>query len=372
MVLAYYIAYLTLGFFLIVSEMLSCITKKSSNYIAYYFSIFFTLFTLIFFSFRPLCVGADTAVYALSFESAKSYVLREFMLQSPFEHLYSLLAWSISNIGLSFSWFQFILLSVIFGCFIRYVQITKKSSTFLLFILFSFPFFYSISLNTVRSGMSYSLSILGLLLLFKKRHYASLLFLISSLFHVTGLVYLVSYFIRANKLSVNKYIIFWLVSLLISLTGAQDLIITNIPDIGRVTDKLSKYQINDSGYITGFRLDFFIFSALPLFMYLYLRITKICVTIYLQYLMKVYFSLNIIYLIFLFYPYGDRFALMSWILIPFILSEFLFLCKKKHSVIPFLILILIIGSVYIINYSLVSFLKCSSCSVDSFLFSVTN
>lgn len=100
-------------------------------------------------------------------------------------------------------------------------------------------------------------------------------------------------------------------------------------------------------YKTGFRLDFTIFTALPIIGAFLLQPSKFNVD-YDNDLLKIYCLLASAYFLLSFIPFSDRIAAFSWFLIPYILYE---LTNKKNYQTVFVAIMLISYSLLMLIYT---------------------
>ena len=180
----------------------------------------------------------------------------------------------------------------------------------------------------MRQGIAISFFLLSLNYYKKKKIFYSLILFLISISFQYSMVIPVCIFLFSSKLKTIKLpIICFLFFSVLSIFNFNILSILNnkITLINRINYVLNATWIE---YRTGFRIDFFIFNTFFVTLGLYFfkqSINKI--PEYKTYLSSYLFTSSIFFLMFPF-PYSDRFGLLSWIFIPFILLPFFHEIKR--------------------------------------------
>lgn len=150
---------------------------------------------------RDLSVGIDTTNYYNIFNNIKLMNFSQ-AIDVEVEHGYRLFQFFVGRV---FGDFQFLLIIValLFVGVVSY-YITKYSQNPLLSYVFFIVFgFYSFAMSTTRQAIAIAIVMLAFRYVIQKNKYKYLLFIfIASLFHVTALIFLPSYWF--NKLKFNK------------------------------------------------------------------------------------------------------------------------------------------------------------------------
>ena len=170
--------------------------------------------------------------------------------------------------------------------------------------------FWAYATNGIRNGLATSMFLMALIYYDRKKWLMFLLFYLSILLHksmlLPSVIFLFSYFFKTVKLSVRT----WLVSILlsISLGGFFESLFANI---GLADDRLS-YLTTSEGYSTGFRFDFLIYSALPVFFGYYFIVKRgFKDRLYIQ-LFNTYVFCNAFWILVIRASFSNRFAYLSW------------------------------------------------------------
>lgn len=136
----------------------------------------------------------------------------------------------------------------------------------------------------------------------------------------------------------NTYIRFWFFCLILSIlhiTFFQDLFGENLADIDKNgAGYLTTYATSiESGYTgkTGFRYDFVLYSAIPIFIYHYFYKQKKRISDTYTFLTNIYILTNAIWLLCMYANYTNRIAALSWVLYPVLIIYPYVSCIKKSS-----------------------------------------
>ncbi|HWX00136.1 EpsG family protein [Collimonas sp.] len=312
------------------------------------------IFTTYFIGTRAESIGSDTATYNQFFD----YVKFDTDLDANFSRIEIGFYWLTKLISY-FTDSKELYLSIIFLIqFIGITSLLKKKSNifkpylFLALIWFSYPFFYSITLNVLRQGLAFVFVIYAIdARLQNKRIFPYILLLAGALFHYATLLYVIGFIVVDINIKTRQIFFIWLVTILISFLGLMDkfilLVLKNLVGLDPYFSTYLNSSIDDN-YITGFRFDFLVFSAIPVFYYHAIKkFNGGSEDIYL--IFKLYLSMNIIYWCFTGFPFNDRFAIASWLLMPLLID---FALLKKVKLLIFFKIAVIISSACMFYYYL--------------------
>lgn len=218
-------------------------------------------------------------------------------------------------------------LAIIGAGYIGFTFITCKKllweNTFMAFVFFITSFsFISYGVNTLRQGFACSMLLLGMSFLYKNKSWIICLLLCFLAFstHRSTSIAIVS-LILANTLikKPKTAILIWVTSVVISLVMGNFL--SGFIGSFNFDDRIDTYSTGAySIYRTGFRWDFLLYSAAPILLFWYVSIkrgiqdeifNKICIT---------YILANAIWVQFIRIAYTDRFAYLSWYMLPLVLA----------------------------------------------------
>lgn len=335
----------------ILAYMLDKHNFQSNNFIKLCL-LYVVLFSLLF-GFRDLDVGSDTGMY--SWQYINSEYLENWGTDFFIKIIFSTLKLFLNNDPVNF----FMFMACIFNAsiFLTAYYLSKIYSVniiFVLFIFFSLFFYKTLGTNIIRQGVSLGFFILGVVLFFYKQKYTISVvgcFILSILFHFTSIIpiillFLISY---SNKKITLKY--FYILYVLSIILSYFDLGFNKIIDSGLVSnvdERRSSYldaSSYDGLYMIGFKPQFVVFNSFFLLVFIYMknRMNNINDTMYLV-ILKSYILLSCIFFLFFHIPYSDRWGVISWILIPFLMVPYF---NKKVNNLPFGFIILGLVGIFI-------------------------
>lgn len=292
------------------------------------------LFVLcIFIGFRPLSgqLFGDTIHYAENFEGVKIFGPNDNLDNEGKDDEWLWLAFlnnSADYISLS-TYFTIIAIGYVFFAYLGIKRLFKNNTYgALLFYLGAFSF-YSYGVNGIRNGLACAMVVcaISFFVIPNKKNFiiTALLCLLAVGIHKSSLLPIMcmftSLFVRNVKLSIS----FWFFSILLYLFFRNP-IENFFTDLG-FDSRLSQYiETGEDGSIPnefkkGFRLDFLIYSFLPIALGLY-TISKLKTNINLQYkiILNTYIFANAFWVMLMNAAFSNRFAYLSWFLYPVVLA----------------------------------------------------
>lgn len=269
----------------------------------------------------PWDTGNDRDVYIISFEWKRDYVTDPaecFKTRDPFFQLYQ---YFISRFAGYKVWLLITALIYTGNYLLASYRFGKERLTALLIAFIAGFGFFTYGINGIRTGLAMSFILLGLS--YRKNLPVLIIsFLIAVLFHLSMIIpavaIVLSMLLGKKKVGIGEAV--WVAAFIISLAGGDRLmdIVTSLAHGGR-----TEYLVNDGmlaelpvQYNTGFRWDFIAFSLLPMtaaFFYRYVlkyRSNTYAVTF------TTYLLVNALWLLVIRLPFTDRFAYLSWALMP--------------------------------------------------------
>jgi hypothetical protein len=235
--------------------------------------------------------------------------------------LYSIVSY-VASLCVSFDVF----LSFCFAFFFLSLGILLiKINIGLLLILFFYPLFFnfgiyeSLSSFTLRQGLGFSILFISSFFLNENNRKANYYYvLICACMHLSFIILLpIVFFLKIIK-SYKIIFLIWSTSLLLYVINFYPEV-TNIIEFFLPAHR--GFSMVDSGYSTGFKYKFFIFSLVPILAILCnsnIRKMMLCVPNN-SYVLYTYLLSNSAGFIFSGFPYYDRILMLSWALIPIIL-----------------------------------------------------
>ncbi len=194
--------------------------KKSKYQIAYYiFVCFLVIFFLVYFSCRLIYAndstsigGVDAIIYKTRFENATGSFF-ESVKDQQYEFGYATIVYMFRQVTDSYVVYQVIYYLFLFALVFYILKLLRLKrgliSFVLIFVYISIPFFDS--MNITRNMLAYFLSMLSIVLMYRKRTIPSLLIaLFATTIHISAIIllaiYLTYYIICNSKRKKLKYV----------------------------------------------------------------------------------------------------------------------------------------------------------------------
>lgn len=226
----------------------------------------------------------------------------------------------------------------------------KKYVFYFLIVSFGSLGYFAYGVNTIRAGIG--LSFLLLAIVYRKNWRFIVFVVLAVMIHKSMVIPLAAFLIAKYYSKTKNLLIFWFVFLLLSIAN-----VSSVSDFLKVIFADSDNRIE--GYIgvesselynAGFRIDFLIYSILPLLVgYYYIFKLKFKDDFYIR-LFNMYIIVNSFWLLLIRIPFTDRFAYLSWFLIPIVVMYPLFyisFVKNRHIKVA-----MAMGAIVFINFIL--------------------
>jgi transmembrane protein EpsG len=304
---------------------------------------------------RPSNVGADTENYLLFFsEISNNLPLSvDFMrLEPSFKWLVYLCAYLTES--------PVFFLATVFA--IQFFGITgpfaKKSDTLrqvgLLVVLWlSFPAFYSLSLNVLRQGIAFAIVVYAMDQFLRGNRLSSyLMILIATTFHYASAIYTLGFLICGLRFSWRSYAYLWLITVLFAAAGGAIFVNNLVPYVLEAMDiSVNFFSYLDNvahiDYEIGLRWKFMVVGLIPIGITLIAERSKNTLTSETLFFLKLFLAMNSLSMLTVQMPYNDRFALLSWLVLPFFFISFV----KDYTFIKRIVMIIgLISAPFMIFY----------------------
>ena len=284
-------------------------------------SIFFALFI----GFRPISgyYFGDTSNYAFTYGQIEgvSYVFNPLSSNKIWDNLFNW--WASVELGISN--FFVITALIYFGC--TYLACRKffNQDQYIVFLVFLGSFSsFSYATNGIKAGAAGAIFLLGLSY-YKKWIIGLPLILISWGFHHSMVLPVVAFAIAFVYRNSKFYYYIWIICLIISalhITFFQSLFASMAEDQGDASGV--GYLISSSadawGGKTGFRIDFVIYSAMPILVGYYAMFKKkLKLSDTYKMLLNIYMLTNSVWMLCMYAQYTNRIAYLSWFMFPIVL-----------------------------------------------------
>ena len=275
---------------------------------------------ILFITFRPPVVKyfGDTANYLTSFEhyydrppDFEAKDIGHEWLQAhtqPFGHFVFFFAYALIYVGA-----QFLTVKKIFP---------QYAAVAFIIIIASYSFF-GYSFNGMRNGAACALVMYGIVN--STWIIKILLFAVGWSFHSSVLLPIGVYFLVFLYRKTNLYLTLWLLSLIVNafvpkILGHMDWLEDFIGEDKRLDYFENSFEDTGTTFSSmGFRWDFVLYSAVPIFLGWYTIIRNRISDFYYSLFFNLYVVTNTAWLFTIWIPYTNRFAYLSWFVYPIIL-----------------------------------------------------
>lgn len=294
--------------------------------------------------FRSFDVGTDTAQYIRHFNTS----IETNHIVDNFEIGFSLLMYVAGKISNDYRVF-FTLVALIIS--ITYIYLFSKiffdnkdrkylnytDIAMICFLMFISSWYFAFTTNGLRQGIALPILYLSLYyFVFEKKKIKSIVyFSLSLIFHVSGLLF-TPFILLLNKKRLYIWFL-WLLLLIGYFLGTNEVLVKMISDyMGLPLYKVIKYyavvrgENPESSLYHGFDLRFVLYTAFwPIIGELSIILRKknmVDDLFVLKNIIKIYITMNLPYFLFGFGGFSNRYAAMSWFLVPILQFGIL-----KHS-----------------------------------------
>ena len=178
---------------------------------------------------------------------------------------------------------------------------------------------FSYGTNGIKAGAAASMFLVALA--YRENWKIAALFCFLSLgFHHSMLVPIVAFVLASFSRTPSNYLLIWLLCLFLAAIHVTDFMVFFS---GFTDERGAHYLVDDvenaALYVSGFRPDFILYSAVPIFLgYYYIQNQKIESDTY-NYLWCTYTLTNSVFLLCTYGHFINRIAYLSWLMYPFVL-----------------------------------------------------
>lgn len=314
-------------------------------------------------TFRPP-VG-DSWRYYLYFLDLHSMGLMDALSYRDSDFLYALLNWVVGKLGDSESLLFSATLVVYLGVFIAALhRVAGPVGTASLIVCYSaFPFFVAFAANGLRQGLALVFLLMAYVFFYtKKPKVAWVWLLLAPFWHsgawlgvgVAALHWAMCRFVRKESARLCLVLCSLFAATALSASGLNESLLSRLPDIITLQQRHEIYftEPGNLDYRSGFRIDFLLFSILPLVSAWMLRHRAPTFAHGGSgWWLSLYLSLNILYHLFSFVPYADRFAAFSWFLMPLVVFLQILETKRRKLLTGMVALVTLINVVMLQFYT---------------------
>lgn len=326
-----YFEILALFIFSIIIYLIDNYRKLSTSKYSFFIIFSLSISCIFIFMNRPVLLLTDTEIYVSNLHIYKSNIL----LGKAFEQSKDL-AWDYFTLVCAYldltdkAFLAVCALLFISPLVLAFYKLFSRNMLLPFYLLFSCFFFYSLGTNILRAGIGFSFFVLAIS--YKDKIKPIFIFCaIAILFHLSFILPVSFFFLfYFFKIDIKYVIITWIVMLMISYLNISALNnIISLINGSEIQSRIESYMTTTSEYKIGFRYDFVLFSLFFGIIGIFLQ-KKVYSDSYYDQILKIYITSNAFFLLTMNIPYSDRFAILSWILIPIICSYPLIQANSKN------------------------------------------
>ena len=287
---------------------------------------------ILFIGLRPISgVFVDMGnyhEYFLFLENEKveySFTTRSFLFSNLFA-LFRINNWPET-------YFYLVIAFIYYGCMLWACYKLFPNNTLLAFLVYLAAFStFSYGTNGIKAGAAASIFLLAIA--YRKNTWLSILFIFLSYGFHHSMQVVIAAFIAVSLVKEPKYYFrFWVVCLILAalhVTWFQEF-------FGSITDEggagyLIINKTSERQYLTGFRLDFIIYSCVPIVVHKLLQIKYEIKSETYDFIINLYTFTNAIWLLCMYASFTNRIAYLSWFMLPIaLIYPFLNLKGIEHN-----------------------------------------
>ena len=286
-------------------------------------SIITVILVTIYIGTRPITSYADTYLYTMMFNLVQSGVWSELpgIATEPFWNYIETLCIELTNAS---GWLFVIAIFYVVGmCVAAYRWLPKHTYIAIIFLFTAFSF-WGYATNGIRNGMATSIAMLGLSFFVHTKKeiiigYA--LLILASMTHKSCMLTIVAATAALFLKNTKTNITIWLFCIVLGLLFQEQFkaLFSGLTDDHRMAAYLNAEVSKELFSQTGFRWDFLLYSALPIFIGRYAIFKQNFTNKTYSFLLHTYIFSNAFWVLINTAAYSNRFAYLSWFLYPIVL-----------------------------------------------------
>jgi hypothetical protein len=292
----------------------------------------FPILLMIFFGLRPISgyYFGDTSTYLYSYNTLTGDSLNDIRVNTKEEWLWIAMQTVSHFLHLSVNGFFIIVAAGYIGLMYWTCRRFMPSNVWIamLFCMTAFSF-YSYGINGIRNGLACSMTLLAFSFFLdadnkQGKIIAIIIVLLAMGIHRTvmlpAICMLIAYFlIKDTKQAIG----FWAFSIVLSLVAGTA--VSNFFAGLGFDDRMAEYLVNDKSTMsqfsnTGFRWDFLLYSAMPIWLGYYITVTRGIKDKVYSLLINTYILCNAFWVMVINASFSNRFAYLSWFMYPIVLA----------------------------------------------------
>lgn len=287
------------------------------------FPLILALYFAIWIGLRPVSfVFGDTVNYARSYAELSEYTNPEIDWKG--EWLWSMFTVACKNLGLSVNiYFLITEIGYIFTAVWAVKKFVPTSPYLGCLFLFSSLMFFTFGVNGLRNGLACHIILLAMAFLMEdKRVIAFVLAFLALGIHRSVMLPIAGTIAAMTVIKKPKWALYcWLASIVLSLLAGERLteFISGLDYDSRMSSYSTMTDFDGQFSQRGFRWDFLLYSAMPVWMIWYVNIKKGLRDGWFNIISITYLLANSFWVIVIRAAFSNRFAYLSWFLYPIVI-----------------------------------------------------
>ena len=291
---------------------------KNNNITIYVTIIIISIFLSLFIGFRPLnSIFADmwNYYYAWGREIYSGFNWSD--SNYIFDNIYKGMAAS----GISVNSFFILMASVYFiVAGLACIKLFRKNALIAYAVFLGAFSTFSYGVNGIKAGAASSIFLLALAY-WENKKFAALLLFLSLGFHHSMIMPVCAYVVSLLYKNDKHYLYIWIICLIVSATHFTSIMGFLGEFLANKDEHGASYLLTegDAAYITGFRLDFILYSSAPVLLGYISIFKRGFINNTYSFIWRTYLLTNSVWLLCMYASYTNRIAYLSWGFYPFVL-----------------------------------------------------
>lgn len=287
-----------------------------------YHAFIIAVLLIIFIGLRPVDELYFVDMYMYNHSYHTMYYGERFWFNWDTENIIfdNLIAW-MASLKIDVTYFFLLMAFIYFGCMLwACMKLFPKDSILAFVVYLGALSTFSFGTNGIKAGVAASIFLVALAYSKENKTMAILFLLLSIGFHHSMLAPIVAFVVAYFYKKPKTYLYGWLFCLLSAILHIT--IFMNF--FSGFTDEHGAEYLNEETEnavlnVSGFRPDFILYSAIPIFIGYYLINTKKIKDKTYHFLWCVYTLTNCVFLLCTYGSFINRIAYLSWLMLPFVL-----------------------------------------------------
>ena len=286
-------------------------------------SIILVILTTIYIGTRPIWCYADTQLYTTMFNLVQTGYWSELpdVAREPF---WSFVQYTCIDMTDASGWLFVIAIFYVIGMSIAAYRWLPRHFLIVVIFLFTAFSFWGYATNGIRNGMATSIALVGLSFFNRTKKEMIIgygLLILATMTHKSCILTIVAatgaIFLKNTKFNIT----FWLFCIVLGLLFQEQFksLFSGLIDDGRMAKYLNAEVSKEFFSKTGFRWDFLLYSALPIFIGWIATYKKSINDKTYSFILHTYIFSNAFWVLINTAAYSNRFAYLSWFLYPIVL-----------------------------------------------------